>query len=193
MSESATTVALGAEFWVNTALLVLTLFAIIVGPIAAVLVSRSGEQRRQKAEARLEVFRALMKTRSVRMNADHVWALNLIELEFYQFDDVIKKYRAYIRHLNSPTPEEADQQERYFSERSDLYSDLLQAVGMALGYHFDKRDLDRSGYAPVGWLNDEDLQRNNARLINEMLLGRRAIPIAHLSAPIDSPFPPAPD
>lgn len=190
--ETAANSSLDTEFYVQTAILVLTLVAIVVGPIAAVIVSRIGEERRRKVDARVQVFRALMKTRSVRMNVDHVWALNLIDIEFYGVPRVIDRYRAYVRSLNMKAPTDKEGSERFYEDQADLYADLLHAIGAELGYAFDKRDLDRSGYAPVGWVNDEDLQRRNASLLNDVLQGRRALPIANLSAPLNSPFPPSP-
>lgn len=184
---------LDIAFYVQTAILILTLVAIVVGPIAAVVVSRIGEERRRKVDARVQVFRALMKTRSVRMNVDHVWALNLIDIEFYGVPKVIERYRSYVRSLNMKAPMDEESSSRFYEDQADLYADLLHSIGAELGYAFDKRDLDRSGYAPVGWINDEDLQRRNASLLNDVLQGKRALPIANLSAPLNSPFPPSPN
>lgn len=185
---------LDLAFWINTGILILTLVAIVLGPIAAVIVSRMGEDRRRRRNSQLEIFRALMKTRRVRINAEHVWALNLIELEFYGKDSIIQAYRSYMKTLNSPYPKETGDglETAFFDEQSDLYNELLQLIGKELGYQLDKRDLDKTGYAPVGWQNDEELQRRNAVLFNEILQGRRALPIAPLAAPINSPFPPPP-
>ena len=139
--------------WLTLGVLVLTIVAIVYGPIKAVQITRKRDEEREDRNRKLAVFRTLMQTRRSRTNQDHVGALNLIELEFYEVEPVRTAYRAYIRHLGSPLPA-TDQQPRYFEERDDLYADLLQTMGTALSYVFDKRELMRQAYIPVLWEDD---------------------------------------
>jgi hypothetical protein len=99
---------------------------------------------------------------------------------------------AIVRHLGSalPTP---DQQDRYFEEREDLYADLLHAMGLSLGYTFDKRELMRLAYVPILWQDDFMLQRRNATLLAEVLEGARPLPISPFQPKRQSPFPPPPE
>jgi hypothetical protein len=124
------------------------------------------DEERERLNRKLSVFRTLMQTRRARTNQNHVGALNLIEVEFYDIEPVRAAYRIYVRHLGSalPTP---DQQDRYFEEREDLYADLLHAMGLSLGYTFDKRELMRLAYVPILWQDDFMLQRRNATLLAE--------------------------
>lgn len=176
---------------INLVLVGITIFAIIIGPIMAVKVTRKMDEERGDRQRKLDVFRTLMKTRQVRLSPDHVTALNLIELEFYEKTSVTTPYRAYIKHLSfaMPTPENQD---LYFEERHDLFVDLLQALGKELGYMFDKHELERLGYAPSGWERDEAIQRKNAYLLSELLEGKRPLPISSMQVTADSPFPPPP-
>ena len=65
-------------------ILSLTIIAIVAGPIIAVWMTRRADERRQAYFRRLEVYRNLMLTRSVRIAPDHVRALNLVPVEFAQ-------------------------------------------------------------------------------------------------------------
>jgi hypothetical protein len=47
----------------------------------------------------MDVFRTLMRTRRMRLNPDHVGALNLVEIEFYRQADVIAAWETYWEHL----------------------------------------------------------------------------------------------
>ncbi len=172
--------------------LILTIIAIFFGPIKAVKITRKMDKERDIRERKLEVFRSLMKTRRIRLSSEHVTALNLIELEFYKKTLVTKPYREYIKHLSSPLPA-SDQQEHYFTERDDLFVNLLQGLGEELGYNFDKKDLDRLSYTPVGWEQDESTQKKNARLLSELLEGKRPLPITSMQVTNNSPFPPPPE
>jgi hypothetical protein len=60
----------------------LTIFALIVGPVAAVCITRWLDQARVVKDRQLDVFRALMRTRKAAQSPDHVNALNLVEIDF---------------------------------------------------------------------------------------------------------------
>lgn len=170
---------------------VVTVVAIVVGPIAAVKITRKMDEERSARERKFDVFRILMKTRQVRLSHEHVTALNLIELEFYGCTNVTAPYRTYIQHLYSPMPA-IEEQDRYFEERHDLFVDLMHALGKELGYVYDKRELERLSYAPMGWERDENIQRKNAFLLSEILEGKRPFPISSMQIQVASPFPPPP-
>lgn len=167
-----------------------TLLAIVVGPITAVLVTRFIDYKSEAKARRITVFRNLLQTRGIRLDPLHVASLNVIELEFYKSEKVRSAFKAYIQHLASPMPP-TEEQDPYFAQRSDLFTELLSEMGKELNYSFDKRDLDRHSYVPRGWGDDNDLQRHNAALINDLLSGRRAIPVTNALAN-PGQFPEAP-
>ncbi|CAM3870059.1 DUF6680 family protein [Litorimonas haliclonae] len=176
---------------INVTILVVTIIAIILGPVLAVWVTRIIDHKREKTSRKLNVFRALMRTRQARLSEEHVLALNLIELEFYGDKEVIKRNRNYIKHLSSPLPA-IEEQDRYYNQRGDLFIELMKELGSNLGYDFDTGDLDRLGYAPKGWINERLIQQRNANLLTEVLEGRRPLPVANIALPPDNPFPPTP-
>lgn len=182
--------------YINLAILAATIVAIIVGPIMAVKVTRRHDDEKWRRDRRMAVLRDLMKTRGVRLDPVHVAALNVIELEFYGERLVQVAYKSYIRHLCSPLPM-PDQQERYFEERFELFLDLIQELGRSLGLAFDRGDISRLAYSPVGWEQDQQMQRKNMALFADLLEGRRAINVLNFS-PQQEPqikrlFPPAPE
>lgn len=164
--------------------------AILLGPILAVWVTRYHDSRREKQSRQLSVLKSLIKTRQARLDGEHVGALNLIEIEFYGAEEIISAYEKYIAHLSSALPAEAGQ-ELYFRERHDLFVALLHVIGKHLGYKFDKLDLDRRGYMPVAWGDDQDRLRKNAALLTELLEGKRSLPVFTLQA-AQGLFPPPP-
>lgn len=179
------------QFWINCAILVGTIIAIIYGPIKAVRITREEDVAREKRARRYSILEDLMRTRQARIDPLHVGALNLIELEFYGDEKVIPAYRAYTKHLNSHFPSENEAIDRHLAEGDDLFSDLLFCVASSLGFVFDKRDLSRLGYLPIGLSKYHDNSHANAHLLREVLEGKRSIPIFNL---VSDPkmFPPAP-
>ncbi|MCZ4262989.1 hypothetical protein O4G76_19355 [Limimaricola sp. G21655-S1] len=165
--------------------------AILLSPIVALEVERRRDANRAKLERKVTVYRDLLRTRGIRLDAVHVSALNLVDLEFYDDVEIRRTLKDYIRHLSSPMPAVEDQ-DRYFEQREDLFLELLQIMGQSLGYNFDKQDLRRLSYIPLGWENDQKTQRQNSQLLNEVLSGMRAFPVASLNS-TGGPFPAPPE
>ena len=78
--------------------------ATIMGPLAAVLITRSNDYRREKRNRLLYVYRVLMASRRTNLSEEHVAAINLVEVEFHGVTSVIEAWSAYITHLNSTAP-----------------------------------------------------------------------------------------
>ena len=167
-----------------------TLAAIALGPIIAVIVTRVHDRIAEKRRRRLDVFRNLMQTRGVRLDPVHVAALNVVEIEFYKDKDVRDAFQSYIQHLSAPMPDVAEQ-DRFLEQRSDLFTDLLFKIGSSVGFSFDKRDLERRGYAPQGWNSDQNMQRRNAEMLGQLLSGQSALPITYFTGE-QSPYPEPP-
>ena len=178
------------RFWIEVGILVVTIFAVYFGPIRAVKITRQLDDRRADRERKYTVLSDLMRTRRARLETAHIYALNLIELEFHHNKSVIEAYRTYARHLAS-YPEESQAIERHAEEGHALFSSLLKEIAQTLGYQFDKDDLNRLSYFPRGIGEHQDAIFRNAKLLSEVLEGRRSIPIVNFIKD-DRVFPPTP-
>jgi hypothetical protein len=177
---------------VNALILVVTVWAIIWGPVRAVEFSRKRDQTIENRKRKYEIFHALMKTRRVTLSNEHVMALNLIQLEFHDCPDVISSYTNYMKHLSTETP--SSNIEKFLEERDDGLFDLLYQIGKALKLHFDKRDLQKFSYSPMGWGNDETEARTFRHLVVQLLKGERPLPVSQYRiSDAKSKFPPPPD
>lgn len=178
--------------WLNAGILIATIAAIIYGPIKAVKITREMDDKKAKETRRVDIFRNLMRTRQIQLDSEHVYALNLVEIEFYGEDKIVGAYRSYINHLNTPLPP-VDAQDKFFEDRRDLFIDLLYIIGKTVGYEFDRRDLGKFGYVPVGWGNEADRQRYLQHLLIEVLENKRPFPITPMLSGSANPFPPTPE
>jgi hypothetical protein len=61
---------------------ILTIIALILGPILTVQVQKFIDRAKEGKNRRLWVFKTLMATRHATLSIDHVAALNRIDLEF---------------------------------------------------------------------------------------------------------------
>lgn len=172
---------------------ILTLVAIVVGPIVAVLLTWLLNRKYRAHDRKLKIFRDLMQTRGIRVDPQHVAALNVIELEFYDKPLIRQSFKEYIDHLRTPIPNREADLEQLIGKRSELLMELLCKIGAEVGYRFDKMELDRRSYAPNVWEDDQWLQRRNAQLLSAILSGERPVPVMNFLTASPYPEPPEVD
>ena len=177
----------------------LSLLALVVGPIAAVLITRHLETRRDFHGRRMDLFRTLMRTRRVPMSEDHVGALNLIEIEFAYEPDVLAAWKLLYQHFATEHIRRPDEQrmphaaleenrqrdtlfdKRLFDERQRLLAKVLHSMARTLNFNIEQLEIFEGGYTPQGW-QDEFLEQRMARsFILDLYRGRAALPVAVLS------------
>jgi Family of unknown function (DUF6680) len=177
-------------------ILVATVFAIVLGPIKAVQITRANDEAREAKRRKHEVFHALMKTRRITLAPEHVMALNLVQVEFYDHPKIDYAYKAYMALLSRKPPEPSDPNaDQFFEEQEDALYDLLFEIGAQLGYNYDKRDLKKLAYGPRGWQTDETQLRALRSLMIDTLVGRRAVPVMDFDKTLrgSGRFPPPPE
>jgi hypothetical protein len=164
--------------------------AILCGPVLAVQAQKWIETAREKRNRRLNVFKRLMATRGAVLSPGHVEALNMIDLEFAgrgrRNEQVRRRWREYLDHLGSLTqdPEEQARNLPVWTERSgNLLADLLHDMGMAVGYDFDRVQIRRGIYIPMGHANFEMETQLLRRLLIQLLVGERSLPLEVRSLP----------
>jgi hypothetical protein len=169
--------------------------ATVVGPVAAVFITRWNDQRREKRNRLLHVYRVLMATRRSAVSQDHVAAINLVEVEFHGVKPVIEAWSAYLTHLNSPTPQGASEEQSkiWNDRRSELLAILLVKVAAHLGITKGEIEILHGGYAPQAWVTREaklDAVQDYAIRLAE---GRAVVPLSVVQQPPpNNPYPPPP-
>ena len=150
----------------------MTIFAIIAGPIWAVLIAQYLANRKEKRDHRLHVFATLMATRTATLHPEHVRALNAIDVVFYDDEIILTAWRHY-RSLLYVSKEEFSNNAH---ERTDLLDDLLQKMGRKLDYDFDIKNIKTSSYNPQMY-EDEEIDNITIRQMwRQVLANERAIP-----------------
>ena len=140
--------------WLWTAL---TILAIIAGPIGALLVSRYLDNSRAEKAARMDIFRTLMRTRSLPLSWEHVQALNLVELEFRNHTRVIDARKNYLKILNEPIPtaEEQESFHQFLNRRNKLLTLLIDEIAKTLNVKVKQLDIYEGNYVPKAWDDEE--------------------------------------
>lgn len=179
----------------------LTIAAILIGPLAAVLTTLWLERRREIYARRMEIFRTLMRTRRLPMSVEHVGALNLVEIEFSKNKEVIDAWRTLLEHFStehvrrqeervesSSTPQEQrSRNERFYKrladERQRLLAKLLHAIARVMNFKVEQLEIFEGGYTPQGWHDDDQEMRAARRFLLDLYLGRAALPVVVFQHP----------
>lgn len=160
---------------------VLTLIAIVLGPVVAVQVSQYLERNRQKRASREQVFKTLMRTRASRLSPARIEALNMIDVEFHgggkQDKAVVDAWKLYMNSLQACSASSGPDQ------RNDLYLDLLCKMGCSLGYRMDKAHIGSTCYLPQAHADIEGEQHLIRSGLLGVLRGELALPIQLISTP----------
>lgn len=164
----------------------LTILAIIIAPIVAVQVQKKLEVFREERGRKLWIFKTLMATRAATVSAEHVQALNMIDLEFRgkRYKNVTTAWKIYLDHLGSYPTDDEKLQPSWGDRRVTLLTTLLLEMGRSLGYEFDEVHVKKGIYAPEahGRLEDEHMLIRRGLL--RLLYGDAALKMNVTSFPV---------
>lgn len=164
----------------------LMLIAVLLGPILAVQAQRLVDKLRETRNRKLYIFKTLMATRAANLSAEHVQALNMIDVEFPErgrWKQTVHAWRGYFDQLNVATGSPEDTA-RWEERRVDLMTDLLYAMGKALGYEFDKVKYKRGIYAPQGHVRIEEENHQMRTGLIALLQGRSSLQVSPAAPPV---------
>ena len=158
---------------------VLNLLALVVVPIAAVLIGQWLQRSAKKREDKMRVFEAMMSSRLFGMNAESVQAANMIHVTYAHDEKVRSKWSEYYTALCIHNPSE--EQCREIEDKRDA---MLKAMAASLGYkdEVSQNALDAK-YIPKGMV--DAITQNRAQQANYDTLLREAA----LRFLTDQPFP----
>lgn len=133
----------------------LTLAALIVIPIVAVVIAQWLQNRSEKRKDKMQIFKTLMTSRIYRWTPDSVNALNIIDIVFS--DD--EKVRAAWKDLNDKYRVTNPDQQHLKKIENAQYK-LLEAMANSLGYK-DKITWEtiQNPYMPVGMKQQIETQK----------------------------------
>lgn len=155
---------------------VLTLLAILLGPILAIQIQKRIETHKEIKDRKLNIFKSLMATRGARVSFEHVRALNMIDIEFTKHKDIAEAWKYYLDCLCNSDMVDGNLQ-LWANERDKLFVDLMNKMGTALGYHFDKVHLKKSIYTPIAHNEEEIYQLSIREQLKKIFNGEQSISV----------------
>jgi hypothetical protein len=131
--------------WVALGVGLLQVLAVVGAGIGAVFIDRKLQKEREEKSRKLWILKTLMATRGLGLSAEHINALNLIDFEFYNSQDVRTAWKTMLTHLGDSTHIGTTD---WAVRRQDLLTDLIVKMAAHLGYKYEHVDLKSSSYLP---------------------------------------------
>jgi hypothetical protein len=169
-----------------------TVAATLLGPIFAVQAQKWVERAKERKNRKSWVFHQLMATRCARLSAEHVQALNMIDLAFYGRRDagkhhptkteiaVTDAWHIYLDHLSTKGADD----NVWTAQGDELFTNLLAAMAEDVGFSFDRVQLKKGAYSPIAHGEQEAHVQAQRQLMGEVLAGSRAIKMAVTAFPV---------
>jgi hypothetical protein len=133
----------------------LTLIGIIIGPIAAVIITLATESRGQKRERRIQVMRMLLNTRNMPGDAAYSVAINLIPVEFNKMKKVMRAWTDYIEAVRfRPTKENKEGHNVLLKAKQTA---LIFQIMQSLGFDLSETDIQTSAYISEGYIHRDNM------------------------------------
>jgi hypothetical protein len=167
--------------------------ATLFSPLIAVRVQKFIEGAGERRSGQKRIFNILMATRATRVAFEHVQALNAIDIEFSgsrwrmqsaREKEVINRWRIYAAHLNRPVDVVNEAAAVNWNARGDeLFTDLLVAPAAALGYPFDRVQLNQGIYYPRAHGEAERRREIYERAVVDVMTGAAPLNIKLTEVP----------
>ena len=144
----------------------LTLAAITLGPVIAVLVSLWLEKRRKDREQKLITLRVLMTTRHLVGDPNYSAAINLIPVEFSGQPNVQTAYREFIEAAYADVTE--DNRDKVIQRTAVKQTRLIFEIAKSMGYKIAETDIQTSAYAADGWISRDNLALDSQKAMRDI-------------------------
>jgi hypothetical protein len=171
----------------------LTIAAILLGPFLAVATQLWFQTQKAKRDPKVWVFNTLMGLRPQILHVDFVKAFNMIDVVFYDNDDIRKGRKEFMNVVTAAQGRQLSPQEA--EKGNDILAEMLAKMGKELGFEFDHTQIKNTGYLPQGFINAQTqlgqiLEHGAAWLEGKQKVAMEISPAAPAAATIGTPVTP---
>lgn len=148
----------------------INIMAVVTSPLIAVWVSQWLAAKDKKREDKMKLFSTLMSNRMYSWSQEMVVAYNMIDIVFYDEQEVLDRWHGLYNLLNKTHALSADE----LKEISEAQVKLLETMAKSLGYSKNYNwNFIRTLYIPVGMqqeIKNQELYKQQQLEILAMML-----------------------
>ena len=151
--------------WITLCFSIINVLAIIIIPIAAVVVGQKLQTRAKKREDKIQIFKILMTSRIYDWTTDEVHALNILDIVFSDDKEVRDSWKDLYDKLCVSNPSEVELEKIQTAKYK-----LLETIAKSLGYENQITwETIQNPYIPKGLLNQLQAQATNQNNLSSIL------------------------
>lgn len=143
---------------------IINLMAIVVIPIVAVIIGQMLQNRAQKRNDKIQIFKILMTSRIYGWTPEIVQALNLLEIVFADDKAVCEQWKVYYDKLCVENPTDTE-----LSKIKKEKDRLLEIMAKSLGYKNITLATIQSPYIPKG-MTDQMAQQQKYQTDQSLIM-----------------------
>lgn len=170
------------------------LFATVLSPVIAVLVTILYQKRDQNYRTKYAIFVELMKQRRKGLDVNFVDALNLVPVVFWNHEKISNAFREVMDVYSSADWKAPLDQEWGRDKRMRLNEELNQKTALMLSYmakelrvEVDQLTILQGAYLPEAWAVKDRIDQEIKEGLRDVLTNQRLLPIlAHVRPVPDS-------
>jgi len=155
----------------------ITIAAIVVGLLAAVLTQLWIQRRQRVREQKLYVYGTLMSLRATWVHVDFVRAMNYVDVVFHKQKAVRDKRKVLMEHIAAKRKDDGSFELVDWDRAADLLAEMLDLMGKQLGYKFEHTQIKQTAYYPVAHGKLDELTLTLREKGIAVLEGRTAIKV----------------
>ncbi|MHA6722987.1 DUF6680 family protein [Sphingomonas sp. RS2018] len=140
---------------------VITLIAILVGPIFAVLVQIFAERRKNTKDQRTTTFRMMVSVRHLPADPAYSTAINMIPIDFNGVPAVMAAHRTYIDAIRYQVS--AENVQVHLNQVMANQTKLIFEMAKHLGYRLPETEIQTTAYAAQGFIERDNLMLDGWR------------------------------
>ena len=141
----------------------LSVVGLILGPVAAVIITLWAQQRLQRSDSRLSLARNLLIAQVDHSDPSWSASIRQVPVEFRKLSEVMQAWRQYIDAVNNPpSPENrAAQDSKVNGRKLDLLFEVCRATKLGLS----ESDIRNTSYLAKGYTDRQQLVEDAANAI----------------------------
>lgn len=143
---------------------VVNIIALIVIPILAVIIGQKLQERAQKRNDKIQIFKILMTSRIFGWTNDSVQAMNLIDVVFSDDNAVCKQWKTCFDKMCVENPTETD-----LLKIKKEKEKLLETMAKSLGYKNISWESIQNPYIPKG-MTDQIAQQQKYQTTQSVIM-----------------------
>jgi hypothetical protein len=168
---------------------VLTIIAIALSPLIALKIQEKLQEHRESRKKKFDIFKTLMATRGDKLSLDHVKALNMIDIEFYNEQEIKNEWNVYRDQLNTNPGSQGWNE--WNTKIEEYFANLLYAMSKFFDYNFDKVIIKKGAYSPQAHGSYQNEMSQIRAMAIDVLQGKKPVHISLFPGENNTNQPPA--